>query len=184
MKLIITGGRYKGRYIVVSKQKDLRPVMTMIREVFFNIIDVKGMDFLDLFAGTGIMGIEAISRGATGSFFVEKNHILIKKLKENLIKLGIDEKLWKIFKKDLRKPSDITFYGDSDINKKFDIVYTDPPFVFKIGIKLKNWIIRHTKEEGIVVLRRYKKEKEEFEDMELIDERIYGDNKLYIYRKS
>ena len=86
----ITGGEFGGRNLKVPKSDTIRPTQDRVREALFNIIqfEVAGADFLDLFAGSGAVGLEALSRGAKSATFVEANRKHIAVLKENLGALG------------------------------------------------------------------------------------------------
>ena len=88
----ITGGEFGGRNLKVPKSDAIRPTQDRVREALFNIIqfEVPGSDFLDLFAGSGAVGIEALSRGAKSATFVEANRRHIVVLEENLRSLGSD----------------------------------------------------------------------------------------------
>ena len=86
----ITGGEFGGRNLKVPKSDAIRPTQDRVREAVFNIIqfEVAGSDFLDLFAGSGAVGLEALSRGAKSATFVERERRHIAVLQENLGSLG------------------------------------------------------------------------------------------------
>ena len=86
----ITGGEFGGRNLKVPKSDAIRPTQDRVREALFNIIqcEIGGADFLDLFAGSGAVGIEALSRGAQSVTFVEANRRHIATLRENLEAIG------------------------------------------------------------------------------------------------
>ena len=86
----ITGGEFGGRNLKVPKSNAIRPTQDRVREALFNIIqcEIAGADFLDLFAGSGAVGLEALSRGAKSVTFVEANRRHLVVLKENLGSLG------------------------------------------------------------------------------------------------
>ena len=86
----ITGGEFGGRNLKVPKTDAIRPTQDRVREALFNSIqcEIAGADFLDLFAGSGAVGLEALSRGAKSVTFVEANRKHIAILKENLGSLG------------------------------------------------------------------------------------------------
>lgn len=120
--MIITAGIYKGRKVFAPDEKIVRPTLSKIRESIFNtlfsIMNFEGKYFLDTFAGSGIMGLEAISRGFEYVLALEKNHKVAKILKENYENIKI-------------KPNLII--GDSlkllpKLERKFDVVYIDPPY--------------------------------------------------------
>lgn len=129
MGIRITGGVLRGRVIASPQGLSTRPTASMVRLALFNILqDVSGASVLDLYAGSGIMGIEALSRGARHVVAVEKNRaqaLLIKKsfetlsLSKNLILLETDVKKL-CLEKDL--PSPLEKFSP------FDLIYVDPPF--------------------------------------------------------
>ena len=107
----------------------IRPTLDITRKAIFDIIgeNIKGARFLDLFAGTGANGIEALSRGASFAVFVDKSMFCVKSIKENLIKTGLDKNA-RVVKSDvldfLKKYSIRT----PGISEKYDIVFADPPY--------------------------------------------------------
>ena len=86
----ITGGEFGGRNLKVPKSDAIRPTQDRVREALFNIVqcEIGGADFLDLFAGSGAVGIEALSRGAKSATFVEMSRRHLAVLNENLAMLG------------------------------------------------------------------------------------------------
>ena len=89
-KLRIVGGRFRGRQIAYSGDPVTRPMKDNIREALFNLVGgwVKGRAAIDLFAGTGAMGLEAISRGATRAFLIERHFPTVRLIRENVQSLG------------------------------------------------------------------------------------------------
>lgn len=125
--MIITGGIYKGRKIIAPDEHITRPTLSKVRMGVFNTLysilgEFEGKSFLDVFGGSGIMGLEALSRGFDEVLVFEKNPKAAQILKKNYETLGLKANL-KI--------------GDSlkllkDMNQVFDVVYVDPPY--KSGI--------------------------------------------------
>jgi 16S rRNA (guanine(966)-N(2))-methyltransferase RsmD len=120
----IIGGDAKGRRIYSPKKNKIRPTSDGIKESLFNIIqEVSGKSFLDLFAGCGNVGLEALSRGAAQVVFVEKNPIMVNAIKRNLLELGITNK-YKILETEVGK-------GIKKLqskSEKFDFIFADPPY--------------------------------------------------------
>ena len=87
----ITGGKFGGRNLKVPKSDAIRPTQDRVREALFNILapELAGCDFLDLFAGCGAVGLEALSRGARSATFVEQNRRHLAVLNENLGVVGL-----------------------------------------------------------------------------------------------
>lgn len=120
-KLKIISGKYKSRIIQILDKKNLKPTKSYIREVLFNIIDIHNCETsLDLFAGSGILSMEALSRGVKKSIVVESDKELVKSINGNLKLLDIRDavvinKKVELFLNDL-KP------------ELFDIIFIDPPY--------------------------------------------------------
>jgi len=125
----VFGGLYKGRNLVAPKGSNTRPSSGLVRQALFNICQgaVEGARVLDLFAGSGAIGIEALSREASFACFVEKEMMAKRSLEENLQKLDCES-------------SAMLYFGDvftllPVIEKKeepFDLIFADPPY-------LKEW---------------------------------------------
>lgn len=123
--LRVISGDKKGFKLKAPKGKDTRPTEDRVKESLFNIlgdIDNNSM-VLDLFAGSGSIGIEFLSRGAKMAYFIDNSSLSIKTIKENLIHTNFLKKS-KIIKGDSIKS--IKFLGREDI--KFDYIYIDPPY--------------------------------------------------------
>lgn len=123
MKII--SGFLKGQTITIAKNPKMRPTTGYLRECVFNICQKYLVEsrILDLFAGTGAMGIEAISRGASSATFVEQNRQCINALKQNLSRLDILDRAHII-------SGDVFFVLKQLIEEKkeFDIIFADPPY--------------------------------------------------------
>ena len=140
----VIGGVAK-RKKLVSCKGSVRPTTDRIKETLFNLLgDIEGKHFLDLFAGTGSIGIEAASRGASSVYFVEKSYSLCKIIKENLILTGFKQK-GNVFQKELKKNLFKTF---KDKGICFDIIFADPPYEKGIVKELFNIIDFDIIEEG------------------------------------
>ncbi|MBO6262492.1 MAG: 16S rRNA (guanine(966)-N(2))-methyltransferase RsmD [Bacilli bacterium] len=122
----IVGGKYRHRQIIYPNDiEHTRPTKDRIREAIFSAIgDITNYEALDLYAGSGAMGLEALSRGAKRCAFVDISNIAIKTIKDNISNLKINEQEYLLIK-------------DKDINAlksfknkciKFDIVFLDPPY--------------------------------------------------------
>lgn len=146
--MIITAGIYKGSKIKIPDEKIVRPTLSKIREsifnVLFSIMDFEGKSFLDVFAGSGIMGLEALSRGFEYTLAFEKNFKVAKVLQENYQNIKL-------------KPNLIV--GDSlklmsNLNEKFDVIYVDPPYFSGVYEKCLEKIQDNSllKDKGIVIL--------------------------------
>ena len=115
----VISGKYKGRKLITPSDKSVRPLSDRVKEALFNIIDVKGTLFLDLFAGTGNVGIEALSRSAKEVYFLDKSVEIIKK---NLELIKPDNA--KVLELDFQKSFD--YFSKKNIF--FDFIFCGPPY--------------------------------------------------------
>lgn len=125
--LRITGGSLKGRTLDCLKSNDIRPTTARVRESLFNILGhkIEGVRFLDLFGGSGCMGVEAISHGASQVIGLELSPIHLKLIKHNLEKLGLSSNQIDYI------PCNAFEFSDYFCRKKlqpFNMVFCDPPF--------------------------------------------------------
>ncbi len=147
----------------------VRPTSSKVKQAIFNILyDISGLTFLDLFAGTGGVGMEAIKRGAEKVVFVEKDKKVCLELKEKLLKFKE--------KTEVRCMDAVSFLKKS--NMKFDIIFADPPYSYRGYDKLIDASLKALNEGGVFILE-HRKEKEFDSD----DRRIYGETAISIWRK-
>jgi 16S rRNA (guanine966-N2)-methyltransferase len=122
----IIAGKFRSRQLKSLKGLALRPTSDMLRETLFNILGprVEGSRFLDLFAGTGAIGIEAISRGATSATFVENHHAAVRLIRQNLASLEINM--------EARIIASSVNLALEKLQKErpavFDFIFLDPPY--------------------------------------------------------
>lgn len=116
----ITSGELRNRKLKLPKNPNLRFVRDMVRQAIFMIIGekVEGASVLDLFSGSGILGFEALSRGAEYVDFVDENYSSIQTTKENAHALGVDDKV------EAHQAKTISFTSNTE--KSYDIVFLDP----------------------------------------------------------
>lgn len=123
----VVGGRLRGRNIVAPASRDIRPTADRLRESVFNILmhaygdPIEGARVLDLFAGTGALGIEAVSRGATFTLFVDNGAESRALLRNNVEALGLGG-VTKVYRRDA------TDLGPAHPVEPFDLVFLDPPY--------------------------------------------------------
>ena len=120
----IIAGKYRHRKILWPSDKSIRPTKDRIREAVFSMLgDLSNKVFLDLYSGSGAIAIEAISRGAGKTYFVDNSQTAIKCIKENISLLGINEEY------EVHLMNDESFLSLSELeNLKFDVIYLDPPY--------------------------------------------------------
>ena len=125
MTLRMIAGQFKGRLLKTPKSTSTRPTQGMLREALFNIcqMEILNARFLDLFAGSGAMGLEALSRGALHATFVEQNRQAIQCIKENIADLGVEKQTQLIPIDASRAVALLAKQG-----AQFDLIYIDPPY--------------------------------------------------------
>ena len=144
-QLRIIGGKWRGRKLNFPDVPDLRPTGDRIRETLFNWLqgDIPGSQCLDLFAGSGALGWEALSRGAKQVVFLDSHSKVIRQLKESSKLLACDQA--QFIQADARE------YLNNQQSTPFDVVFLDPPFKQEILQKLvnllyeKQWLASHAK---------------------------------------
>jgi 16S rRNA (guanine966-N2)-methyltransferase len=121
----VVTGLVKGRKLIALEGDDVRPTTDMVKEAIFDIIqfEVEGRRVLDLFAGSGQLGIEALSRGAAYCIFVDKNSSAVKVIRENLSHNGLEANARVV------SMDSMDFLNGRD---EFDIIFLDPPYSRKI----------------------------------------------------
>lgn len=178
----IIGGKYKGRRLEHFNAQHIRPTTDRVKESLFNILQfqIEDANVLDLFAGTGNLSIEALSRGASKVVSVEMNSKSISIIKKNLASLDVQEDI-RVLKKDVFQ------FLKQEPELQFDIVFVDPPFTEVLGHKVMQALAdgRWIQPGGLVAIETAKKEPIEdgYETLELDDRRFYGDKVLSIYKR-
>jgi 16S rRNA (guanine966-N2)-methyltransferase len=144
-KMRITGGSLRGRRLAAFKGLDIRPTSDLVREAIFDLLGLPGLAgarVLDLFAGTGSLGIEALSRGASHALFIDHSRKAIELIRKNLKLCGLEDSGFAL-KKDLaggalgRHPL---------LGEPFDLVFLDPPY----GKGLNLTLLEELQREGLL----------------------------------
>lgn len=160
--------------------------MAVIREAVFSILGekVEGAGVVDMFAGTGVFGLEALSRGADFAVFVEKSPRMVGIIKENLEKLNLKEKA-KIWQEDALKA-----VGRLPRCQGLDIVFLDPPFFSEHGPRVLKGLLQSLYPYGSLIVRVHKKESWPEEVFQAFGkgwcrskDRVYGESKLLFFER-
>jgi 16S rRNA (guanine966-N2)-methyltransferase len=187
----ISSGRLKGRQVVTSRKiftsaegDELRPTSSKVREAIFNILqaEIDQAMFLDLYAGTGAVGLEALSRGAERVFFVESSQVRSKAIMGYLNKLGLEaraavyqEKAEAFLRRAMRA------------EMKFDVIFADPPYLSDEVEKILPYVGEYNilKDDGCMLVEHpFKKVlPEHIHDIKRIRNYKYGDTMITLYRK-
>ena len=164
----ITGGKYNRQKITAPDENITRPTLSKVRMSVFNtlgaIIDFNGKSFLDMYAGSGIMGLEAISRGFENLVAIEKNKKVYNIIKSNFEKYQGENEIKLIL-------------GDSlkicqKLEQKFDVIYIDPPYfsgIYEKSIKAVRNISNN------IIILEHVTEIDIPADFEVIKQKKYGD---------
>ena len=180
----IVGGEFRGRTLVSPRDDTIRPTTDRVRESLFSIIasryheQLNNGRILDLFAGTGALGLEAISRGAEYCLFMENSPHGQSLIRENIANLDLAERT-KLFRSDATKASKI---GNL---KPFSLVFADPPY--NKGLAEKAIAALHKGEwlaHGAIIIIEEDSSAtlSEIEGCQLIDQREFGDTKMSFYK--
>jgi len=190
----ITSGKYKGKAIRLPKE--IRPTQGLVRKALFDILgDIEGLSFLELFAGSGAVGFEAVSRGVTDLTLVEYNRNCLMAIRKNIESLK--PKACDLYPKEAGDAIE-AFHKDK---RKFDIIFLDPPYYRPEGHGLASDSQSHKEmskkilqmlgaydilaPNGFVVVQHFKKEQlsKESGKLTLIKESRYGDTLLSFFKK-
>ncbi len=177
----VISGSARGAKLKTIEGNDTRPTTDKVKGAIFNILanDVYGKIVLDLYAGSGALGIEALSRGAAATVFVEKGAPAVDIIKKNLEHTKLSDKA-KILKNDV-------FVALKNITGKFDIIFLDPPYAAELADQTIKAIdeAKILAEGGIIIA-----ETDEGQDVpgavgeiELYDKRKYGRININFYKK-
>ena len=183
--LRIIGGIYKGKKLSPFRGLNIRPPLDRIKESIFDILhtQIKDTVVLDLFAGTGSLGIEALSRGAKTVVFVENNKTAISVLKRNLSMLP-SLKGWEIIPLSVEKGLRILEKRDL----QFDIIFLDPPYRKGYFKKTMNILAKSSlvKDNSIIVGREFYREDiaPSYGILKVVDKRRYGDTIVFFIKKN
>lgn len=178
----IISGKYKGHLLTHFSADHIRPTTDRVKETLFNILqnDIAGARVLDLFAGTGNLGLEALSRGAAEVFFVESHSRSLEIIRKNIEKLKVTEPhtVWN---------QDVIRFLQKPPNSNFDIIFADPPFTREMADEVLTVISTSPvfSAHSVLAIESAKREKLEdnYGDVIRSDQRIFGDKILSFFTK-
>ena len=183
----VISGKARGTKLSSIESLSTRPTLDRVKESLFNIIqnNLRDAVVLDLFAGSGQLGIEALSRGADKAYLCDINRDAVKMIKQNLEKTKLKDKAVVInedYKKALRT---------LNTNEKFDIIFIDPPYKEDIAVDSIIDIIHESrlKENGIMIIETDERERDlreinKIENIKIIDQRKYGRARLIFIKEA
>ncbi len=175
----ISGGVSRGKSILFPGKSKARPTSDRIKESLFDILStVEGKTFLDAFAGSGSVGLEALSRGATGVIFIERDAVLADYILRNLKRCGFTER-YEILEMELRKAVPLLLKRKA----RFDFLFADPPYEAGLVGEILGCLGdgKLFSEDGILIIQHSRREEPVWEQavrLILCDQRRYGDTLL------
>ncbi len=177
----INFGKYKRKTLVVGDNSKMRPTQSSAKSIIFNVLSIDESDTVaDLFAGTGALGFEALSLGASKVYWSDNNIESVKAIQKNIEDLGLDSKNYRVFKTDFRMVL-------KKIPFKPTIIFLDPPFIATkyydeaLDYILDNDILDN---DGVIVMEKpFKVEVKSLERFSSVDRRRMGDKDVMFLRK-
>ena len=181
----IISGKLKGKKLFLPKDKATRPLKDLVKVSIFNLLDhsnivkkkLENTSVLDLFSGTGSFGLECLSRGSKNVYFFENYIEAVEILEKNLSSFANKEN-FKIFKHDCFE----FFNSKKKIDKRFDIVFLDPPYKEERINQLIEQILEKNilNNNSLMIIHRHKKDKIKItKKVKILDTRNYGNSKVY-----
>lgn len=179
----VISGKYKGRKIEGYNIEGTRPTQDRVKESLFAMIQEELYDstILDLFTGSGNLGIEALSNGSKKAYFVDNNTECIKILKKNLE--NISEHDYQVLNTDYLQA--LAYFSKEMVS--FDIIFLDPPYKLECISDILEIIIKNNllNTDGIIVCEyEFNNFKDNYNSLELIKEKKYGYKNIRIYRRT
>jgi 16S rRNA (guanine(966)-N(2))-methyltransferase RsmD len=179
---VITGVA-KGRRLKTLHGQDVRPTLERARETLFNILGERVMDarFLDLFAGSGSVAIEALSRGAASAVLVDSSRECVRVIRENLRTTGLAEQaqVWQV-------SADVALKKLLKQGKQFDMIVCDPPYDSAWLSRIVSWVDEYSEilaPEGVFIGEHHHKTPPPVaQNLETFDTRRIGETQLTFYR--
>ncbi len=167
----VVAGALRGRRIAAPPGRETRPTSDRVREALFAILgDLTGLRVLDLFAGSGALGIEALSRGAAVAVFVDRD---TGPVRANLDALGLDA--------DVHRRDALAYLRDTAA--RFDLAFLDPPYreAARLAPKLADTLPRVLAEDALVVSEADRRSPLDLPGLRTLDERRYGDTLIRLH---
>ncbi len=183
----IISGKYKGRLLKTTTGPGFRPAMGVVREALFSMLDSRGIDWpatrvLDLFAGSGSLGLEALSRGAARVVFVESAPYAVKVINKNIEILQIEQEKAGVIQTEAAKVL------SRPASEPFGLVFIDPPYrdnvlsrILALLVK-NNWIEKGGIINAEVEARQKVNPVSLHSGLELLEDRTYGQTRVLLFR--
>ena len=169
----IVAGEHRGARIFAPKGTDTRPTSDRVREAAFNLIGpVDGATVLDLFAGSGAMGLEALSRGAASAVFVENDREAMRAIDRNLEKLRLTG---------VRTVQRDVLQALATDRNAYDLILCDPPYGFDQDARMAPYLARALAPDGLVVYETTSRREPALDGLRVRTSRTYGSARLTLF---
>jgi 16S rRNA (guanine966-N2)-methyltransferase len=176
--LRVISGKFRGRKLTGPKGDQFRPTLDRVKESIFNVLgtDVINSNVLDLFCGSGSLGIEALSRGAKHSVFVDKDKQVLNIARKNVESLEVEPMSSFCL-------SDVFKYLASSSVHDYDIIFADPPYDEMYGSRIGEQLLKYDKFKngGIFILERFKKDSPKMDGFSLARKLAFGQTEVDFY---
>ena len=174
---VITG-KARGRMLETLKGDDVRPTTDKVKEAIFSAVqfELEGRHFLDLFAGSGQMGIEALSRGASTATFIDRSKLATRVIERNLSVTNLKQFA------NVRTMDSVDFIKST--TEEFDIIFVDPPYNKGIIQEVMPLCAQRMKKTGVIICESPLNDEilQKYYNFTLDRQRTYGKIKVSIYR--
>ena len=179
----VISGKLKGREIIGYDIDGTRPTMDRVKESIFGSIQeyIEDSVVLDLFSGSGNLGIEAISNGCSKCYFIDNNKKCIKVIEDNIKSFNIEENSIVICNDYVKA---IKRFSDDNIN--FDIIFVDPPYKYRIAKEVLELVNKcQVLKDDVIIVFEYSLDKldDNIKGYKLLKYKKYGDKYISIYKK-
>jgi 16S rRNA (guanine966-N2)-methyltransferase len=180
----ITAGEHRGRRLHSPKGARTRPTSDLLRQAIFNVLgtEIRGARVLDLFAGTGALGLEALSRGAATATFVERDRSALESLRANVTELALISRARVVAGDVILNLEQMAASGE-----RFECVLLDPPYVGDQGARVVETLAPGLIfcDNGLLVVQAFHKSEfpERIGVLSRFWQRRYGESRLTVYRK-
>jgi 16S rRNA (guanine966-N2)-methyltransferase len=173
----IIAGERKGHTIFAPRGRETRPTSDRVRENVFNIVApwVEGARVLDLYAGSGAMGLEALSRGAEAAVFVEADPDAVRAIERNLDKLRLTGA------RVVRADASTGLAQETAAGRKYDLVLVDPPYAMTDYDTLARYLPRVLAEDGLLVFESAARTEPQLEGLAVRTTRKYGSTRVTVF---
>jgi len=172
----VVAGELRGRKLVAPPGDTTRPTADRVREALFSILgDVSDLRVLDLYAGSGALGIEALSRGAAAAVLVDSSRVAVTAIRRNLSELGLEASV--------QRRDALAYLAAAGGGDPYDLVFVDPPYdsAVRLAPELAELLPPVLAKDAVIVTESNKRAPLEL-PFPLLRERSYGDTRIAVHR--